>query len=708
MTLELTQITAQSRLLLPSLCALLIWGCGTTSTEYTETEQTDQPSRNFLSLEPPLTLQEEADELKREALVALRRVADLDRRGMHADANSLAAQLASFDLPAELRLFVLEALLERSVQRGHISQQATLSGRILRALTELLAYETVPGLDETTESPEPDTGNGNEDLAAVEAEPHTYTPAQFAHWRKLYREYAADFDRNYSLLAYMHPRQAQSLSNDWFTLYSSTAQPVLIQPERISELDASSGRAETGEHEDPLFAELVHYWLAATSSGDAESEDAPPDNASSEIQTVLLPELSEASVEATQPSIVRVFLPLSGSLSQASLLIQRGLLNTLFQANFSLFGNSRLQLEFHDTTEINSEEEWRNLLRLNAVAYIGPLQKQKIEEYISVRREFASEIPTLVLNHVSQEDSDLDLAGAQVWQLGLPIEDEVEALLVAARDSGACNLLVLIGDDSLSERRSRAATTATSQGVCSIIADLMVSPQSAASTIAEFFGITDSNRRASQLTNRLAGENPTHTFWRRYDVDAVLMLANQEQVEAILPGLDYAFASNLPTYLHASSVPGNIQERLAKQLLPIAEPLNDATLDATSLPLPARTTTSNQIDTSDSEVRLVALGTDALRTLSELIRVQQPSVTTPSDQVSDSDATVSTSQQLANPSDAPTLPSEVPIEQDPNSLADSQVIEPVFKVEGLLGLYLLQKDENRVQRFLKLADVPSP
>ena len=213
----------------------------------------------------------------------------------------------------------------------------------------------------------------------------------------------------------------------------------------------------------------------------------------------------------------------------------------------------------------------------------------------------------------------VDIVRAKAWRFGLPVEDQVEASFIAARNDGACDILAIIWDDALADRQETAALRfSQQQSRCRLVEILRTRSRTASEQISSFFGLTSSNARADRLARYLT-QNTTRTPWRRHDIDAILLLVGKDQAASILPSLDYVFASDIPVYLPKTSLPQNIPANLADKLRTLVEPVHQ--LDRADYVRESSGKIALALGDDDPDLaaaRLMAFGSDAVLLVHEL------------------------------------------------------------------------------------------
>lgn len=339
----------------------------------------------------------------------------------------------------------------------------------------------------------------------------------------------------------------------------------------------------------PAAGEFVDS-LKITPSGQANS--APP-----------VPTVAAVSSAASGP-LVGVLLPLTGPYATLAQAVKDGI-----EAAYNADTNpSKPRLEYVDTQNADVVTLYRNLARNGARVVIGPLTK---EEVTALGKSTELNVTVLALNQSP------DVSSEKIYQFGLIPEQDLEQSAASARSDGFQNALVLAPSSAFGARMSSHFQEYWQGLGGKTIAVKTYTP-----------GDTEFTRPVNELLSSLPGaainqagtssdmaaspQNFAHTF--------VFLIADPRDARLIKPQVDAQKAVPLPVYAlsriyggHADEVKQN-QDLSGAIFCDLPWLLNGKPSD----PLSLTSLQTLAAKTSDSDLRLIAMGLDAYKLLPTL------------------------------------------------------------------------------------------
>ena len=318
-------------------------------------------------------------------------------------------------------------------------------------------------------------------------------------------------------------------------------------------------------------------------------------------------------VSFTQPSKVAVLLPLTGKFSAQGEAIRNGLI----QASTDDHSSSKASLAFFDTNALSMREIIRQLSQSNIQLVIGPLQKNKVNEFLTLNRQ---QLPTLAMNVLSNQE------GTPPNMCFFTLSPEQEAMQAAHHlaEKEFEFPLVIAPNSKFGQRVSQAFSEAwlRNKGEQAEIA-YFKNAAGMQKTVQQAFGLIDSQTRAVEINQLLEQQMKSEQRSRR-DIDAVYLIANSDELTLLKPFIEVTINPDaIPPKLFASSR-GNSR---VKGMGEIGE-LNG--IEFTDIPLivnrsSATSETVNELwpDLNNSMTRLHALGLDAYALIEQLPKMQK-------------------------------------------------------------------------------------
>ena len=273
-----------------------------------------------------------------------------------------------------------------------------------------------------------------------------------------------------------------------------------------------------------------------------------------------------SSGEPLAPKKIAVLLPLSGRFAASGQTIQSGLIAAQYQSKSS---ENIASLHFYDTAKsLSGLISYQQAIKDGADFIIGPLDKRSINEILSnatrsnktgssmtdSSKADSSEtgskvtglVPTLFLNRASSNFEFTKNLSNQIYQFGLPVEDEALQAAHRAFEKGYRKALTFVKNDPLGLRAKAAFKDYFEQLGGELIDSQEYDDIKKLNTdIQNMLRVGDSIKRKTQLEKTL-GRNIEYTMRRRKDADVVFLFSNARNARRIKPFINFYFALDLP------------------------------------------------------------------------------------------------------------------------------------------------------------------
>lgn len=241
------------------------------------------------------------------------------------------------------------------------------------------------------------------------------------------------------------------------------------------------------------------------------------------------------------PKQIGVLLPLSGRFSASGQIIQNGLIAAQYQSESS---ENIARLHFYDTAKtLSGLVNYQQAIKDGADFIVGPLDKKSINEILLSQTKL---VPTLFLNRASTNLELTSDSNSQIFQFGLPVEDEALQAAHRAFEKGYRKALTFVKNDALGLRAKAAFKDYFEQlGGELIDAQEYDDIKTLNADIQNMLRVGDSIKRKTQLEKTL-GRNIEYTMRRRKDADVVFLFSNASNARRIKPFINFYFALDLP------------------------------------------------------------------------------------------------------------------------------------------------------------------
>ncbi|WP_444997545.1 penicillin-binding protein activator [Aliikangiella sp. IMCC44359] len=255
---------------------------------------------------------------------------------------------------------------------------------------------------------------------------------------------------------------------------------------------------------------------------------------------------AEAAKEFS-PTKLAILLPLSGKLGNIGTMIRDGILAAHYQSQTA---DSAPKLSFYDTAHsLSALTPYNKAIADGADFVIGPLTKDGVE---SIMNQEKLTTPLLALNRLDQQT----FAHPQVYQFGLPIEDEALQAAHYAHEKGFKKALAIIPANATGERARKVFKEAFENlGGELVYVQTYKEIKQLKSDVQRLLRVDSSIKRKRSL-QQLLGRNLEFEMRRRKDADFIFMLAKPKEGRSIKPFINYYFAHDLPVIATSSIYSG--------------------------------------------------------------------------------------------------------------------------------------------------------
>jgi hypothetical protein len=264
-----------------------------------------------------------------------------------------------------------------------------------------------------------------------------------------------------------------------------------------------------------------------------------------------LPSALRALIDGNwHPRHLGVVLPLSGPLARAGQAVRDGFVVTYLHGG----DQDGVLMTFYDSESTPLPQLYETLLADGVDLVIGPLRKERVAQFNALDPE----IPVLALNYLDLDPGLTPDVSAELFQLGLAIEDEAATMISELEALEVESLLVFHNYEDWS-LRARRQLSDNWQG------RITVQSFTDIRTITEAVGTAmevDQSLAREQALTDLLGEEIEFLPRARQDIDAVVALVDNVEANALVPALQFHFADGLPVYASSQVVRGARREQL--------------------------------------------------------------------------------------------------------------------------------------------------
>lgn len=234
---------------------------------------------------------------------------------------------------------------------------------------------------------------------------------------------------------------------------------------------------------------------------------------------------------------VALLLPLGeGPHQNAAEAILEGFVSSFYASS------QRPLIRIYDTTQDSAKKQYRQAVQEGADWIVGPLTKQEVDEIAALSPAELS-TPTLLLNMPKSLATD-----APLYTFALNPESEGIRLAQRLSQDGFKRIALVSSPDSVQQRTVDAFVQQWQQLNGKIVASKVIQANADhALSIRQLLQIDTLAAKAKTLKQTTGATLPLQER-RRQDIDAVVLLANTEQMHLIRPLFDFYYAQDLPIY----------------------------------------------------------------------------------------------------------------------------------------------------------------
>ncbi|MFD2178805.1 penicillin-binding protein activator [Veronia pacifica] len=254
-----------------------------------------------------------------------------------------------------------------------------------------------------------------------------------------------------------------------------------------------------------------------------------------------------ADLEPYSPRHIALLLPLSDKYAQQGQALRDGFIQSMLDSEATP-GVEPPKVSFYDTNALSMVDIHKALAKDNIDFVIGPLQKDKIAQYLDTATQ---RIPMLAMNVPPSSDK---AKGGNICYFDLSHEQEAAQAARYIFSKKYQYPLVLAQDSSYGKRVSSAfAKQWASETGRPAQVEYFSDQATMQRRIQTIFGLFDSQNRIEQMRQILSLDLETEQRSRR-DVDAVYLVASARQLMSLKPFIDIAINPDvMPPKLFASS-----------------------------------------------------------------------------------------------------------------------------------------------------------
>ncbi len=261
--------------------------------------------------------------------------------------------------------------------------------------------------------------------------------------------------------------------------------------------------------------------------------------------------------EFLAPRKVALIVPLSGRFANVGGAIRDGFVGGYFQSR--LDRGELPEIKVYDSANGDSMEQiYQNAMYDGVEMVIGPLLKKNIDQ---LTRFEQMPIPTLVLNRLSY-----DFSPSNMYQFGLPVEDEAEQIARFAMRNGQSRAFIINAEPSVGERAMHAFTQTYQELGGTVVQTATIGRnQDPKEAITRLLGVDKIEQRADELQN-LLNLSIESSGQGSANADAIFLISDAKRARIIKPYLNYYYAYNLPVYATSNIYNGTSSARTDNDL----------------------------------------------------------------------------------------------------------------------------------------------
>lgn len=317
-----------------------------------------------------------------------------------------------------------------------------------------------------------------------------------------------------------------------------------------------------------------------------------------------------SNAEFIAPTKVGLIVPLTGRFAKVGSIIRDGFIAAYFEKRA---GRGEIpSVQVYDSANGDGIEQiYQKAMADGVDMVVGPLLKHNIDRLTHLS---TMPIPTLVLNRL-----DSSFAPANLYQFGLPIEDEAEQIARFAVRKNQMRAFVINANGRVGERAVESfRQTFEQEGGTVVQVATITKDQDPKTVITHLLGVDKVEKRSKELQNLL--NLPIESSGQgSAGADAIFLISDRQKARTIKPYLNYYYAYNLPVYATSEIYPGTTSKQLDNDLSGIVFTDAPWMLAVSDDIKEAKKSVKNTLPNSHSSLgRFFALGFDAYAIIPEL------------------------------------------------------------------------------------------
>ena len=237
---------------------------------------------------------------------------------------------------------------------------------------------------------------------------------------------------------------------------------------------------------------------------------------------------------------IAVVLPLSGPLQPAGLLVSAGVQIAWF--NLQQSQDNHVELVFFDSNQ-DAQTLTNQIMSSEVHLVLGPLDKRMVDDFSNTLADNQLHPPVLLLNRTEKP-----LPNTDFWQFGLPVEQEISALVRFARSNGYQRAGALMSETRSGLRAGDALETAWRDLGGDWIGTEVVAARGDLTEIGRDLLLLEASRRRHALLERITGTKLVHRPRQRSDLDVLFIAAPGGRGHQVTAALAYNYLRGVPLY----------------------------------------------------------------------------------------------------------------------------------------------------------------
>jgi hypothetical protein len=301
----------------------------------------------------------------------------------------------------------------------------------------------------------------------------------------------------------------------------------------------------------------------------------------------------------SSPRQIAVLLPTEGPYEDAANSVRDGIVAAYFAAP------DKPTLKFYDLSKKNVIRQYHQAINDGAEVVIGPLVKEDVY-YLSRAKPKDFPVPVIALNRSSKV-----FPHERLYQFGLSPEDEIQALIDTLRSNRYHRIGVLYPSTDYGRRLFNSFTEQWKKDEEHLTAVAYDENSDQSSHVRQLLNIDASQDRSKRIRKLLLRKIHSEPR-RRQDIEALVLIADEQKARQVRPLFDFYYAESLPVYAPSSIFSGAVNPKQDRDLNDITFCDMPGLLDKNH---PSNTfikgLVNEQSSHSAEHLRLTALGKDA-------------------------------------------------------------------------------------------------